>query len=502
MKITFIKPRIGRQEDSFYIDEGRMEPLQLAVLAGMTPDEHEVTVFDDRFEEIDYDLKTDLVGITVETYTARRAYEIATEYRKRGIPVVMGGMHVTLLPEEASQYCDSIVTGDAGWIWAKVLEDFKEYKKLRKHYKSIVGAPQANEFAPDRSVYDSKKYLNVGLIQFGRGCKFACSFCAISSYFKKQQFTRDLDKVLDELKTMKQHIIFFVDDNICADFEALKELCRKLIPLKIRWVSQGSMDMSKDPELMELLVKSGCMGNVIGFETINPNNAKQLRKAPNSFRKDFNKYDKEVEIIRNFGLQTWAAFTLGYDHDTLESIMDTVDYAIDKKFCFAAFNILVPYPGTPMYKKLQEENRLLYDGKWWLHPEYRFNHCSFKPKQMTPDQLTEISFKCKERWNSWSSIFKRYFDLKTHMRNPVKSLIYWKYNPVYSSENFNKQDMYFGLFNHRKENEIIHKNQDLLLNPDLNNINELTPIFKNHNFTTEDNIDQTFEYDGPKTASI
>ncbi|MCP4912423.1 MAG: B12-binding domain-containing radical SAM protein [Oligoflexia bacterium] len=496
MKITLIKPRIGRQEDSFYIDEGRMEPLQLAVLAGMTPDEFEVKMFDDRFEDVDFDDKTDLVAITVETYTARRAYEIATEYRLRGIPVVMGGMHVTLIPEEASQYCDSIVTGDAGWIWHQVLADFKEHRKLRKHYKSIVGAPQANKFFPDRGIYADKKYLDVGLIQFGRGCKFACSFCAISAYFNKQQFVRDLEDVAEEIKSLNNKLIFFVDDNIVADFEALKDLCRILIPLKIRWVSQGSMDMTKDPELMDLLVKSGCMGNVIGFETINKSNARQLRKAPNFFRSDFSMYEKEVGVLRDFGLQTWAAFTLGYDHDTKESILATVDYAIKQKFCFAAFNILVPYPNTPLYKKMEEEGRLLFDGKWWLHPSYRFNHCSYKPKCMSPDELTELSFTCKEKWNSWKSILYRYFDHKTHMRNLVKTAIYWTYNPIYSKENFSKQDMYFGLFNHLdKENKILHENKELLLNPDLSNIGDLNPKMKNHNFTIEDNVDLTLTYE-------
>ncbi len=239
--------------------------------------------------------------------------------------------------------------------------------------------------------------------------------------------------------------------------------------------------MTRDPELMDLLVKSGCKGNVIGFETINPNNARQIRKAPNKMQSIFDCYDQQIEIIRDFGLQTWAAFTLGYDHDTYDSILDTVDYAIEKKFCFAAFNILIPYPGTPMYKKLEEEGRHLFDGKWWLHPEYRFNHCTFKPKNMTPDQLTEVSFECKKRWNSWGSIFKRFFDRKTHMRNLVKAAIYWKYNPVYSKENFSKQDMYFGLFNHIKNNQRIHINDKLLLNPDLSNINDLQKYFENFN---------------------
>lgn len=484
MKITLIKPRIGRQEDSMYIDEGRMEPLQLAVIAGMTPKEHEVVMYDDRFEEINYDEKTDLVAITIETYTARRSYEIATEYRLRGVPVIMGGMHATLIPEEVSEYCDSIVTGDAEWIWHEVLADFKEHKKLKKHYKSRPGVPQADKFLVDRSIYDGKKYLNVGLIQFGRGCKFTCSFCAISVYFDKKQYVRRLEDVVAEIKQSNKKLFFFVDDNICADFEALKELCRILIPLKIRWVSQGSLDMTRDLELMSLLAQSGCMGNVMGFETINPNNRRQIRKAPNKLQTNTTPYKKEIDIIRQFGLQTWAAFTLGYDHDTYDSIIETVEFAIKQKFCFGAFNILIPYPNTDLYRQLESENRLLYDGKWWLHPSYKFNHCTFLPKNMTPDQLTEASFKAKEMWNSWGSVFSRYFDLKTHMRNPVKSFIYWRYNPLYSKENFSKQSMYFGLHNHTNSNgDLIHGNDHIKLNPHLTNIKDLN--LNNFNFDNQ-----------------
>ena len=480
MKLTLIKPNIGRQEDYLYIDNGRMEPLQLGVLAGMTPEDIDVVMYDDRMEEVPFDEPTDLVGITVEVYTARRAYEIAAEYRRRGVPVIMGGFHPTLAPEEVAPFCDSIVTGDAGWIWEDVINDFRTHGKLKKLYKSKVGAPQANKYFPKREIFKDKGYLDIGLIQFGRGCKFTCSFCAISVFFDRQQFTRDLSQVIEEMKQSGKKMFFFVDDNICADFEALKELCRALIPLKIHWVSQGSMDMTKDKELMGLLVKSGCLGNVIGFETINPSNMKQVKKAPNTKGARYKQYAKEIQVLRDFGIQTWAAFTLGYDHDTIESIQETVDYAISNKFCFAAFNILMPYPNTPLYRDLEKQGRLLFDGKWWLHPEYRFNHAAFIPKNMTPDELTKACLDAKIQWNSLNSVFKRFFDFKTHMRSLANAYMYWKYNPIYRSENAQKQGMAFGKYNHiYRGNELKHKNDDIMLNPYLNNIKELSSFYKN-----------------------
>lgn len=470
MKITFIKPNIGRKEDYLYVDRGRMEPLQLGVLAGMTPDHIEKVMFDDRMEEIDFDDKTDLVAITVETYTARRAYEISLEYRARGIPVIMGGFHPTLIPEECSQYADSIMIGDAGWMWQEVLDDFQEYKKLKPVYKSKVGVGQANIYYPDRSIFKGKGYLNIALTQFSRGCKFACSFCAISSFFDKQHFTRDVDKVVTELKRVKAQVVFFVDDNICNDREALKELLKALIPLKIRWISQGTMDMVKDLELMDLMRRSGCLGIVVGFETINRNNLGQLRKGPNKIqiKQDFDKaYSKEIDIMRDFGLQNWAAFTLGYDFDTPESIDETVDWAISKKFAFGAFNVITVYPNTPLYNQMKEQGRLLYDDKWWLHPSYRFNHATFKPKLMTPDQLTAAGFRSRKRWSEWKSILYRLMDHKTHLRTPMKAALYMKYNPLYRAEALEKHDMYFGNFNHlpRGEENFIHTKDDLLVMP-------------------------------------
>ena len=179
--------------------------------------------------------------------------------------------------------------------------------------------------------------------------------------------------MVQEIEAAERQIIFFVDDNILSNFEAAKALFRALIPLKVHWVSQGSIDMTQDRELMELMVKSGCVGMVVGFESINPQSLRWMKKSPN-FVGGFNDYKPQLDIIRDYGIQLWAAFTLGHDHDTRESIEQTLEFAWESKFPLAAFNILVPYPKTPLYQKLAAEGRLLYDGKWWLHPEYRFNY--------------------------------------------------------------------------------------------------------------------------------
>ncbi len=441
MKLTLIKPNIGRMEHSLYVDEGRMEPLQLGVLAALTPPDVEIALYDDRMEDIPYDQPTDLVAITVETYTARRAYEISAEYRQRGVPVIMGGFQPTLIPEECAQHADSIYIGDAEFLWGQVIEDARR-GKLQLVYRAKVGIPQPRTMTR-RDLFKGKGYLPITLMQFGRGCRYACSFCAVSVFFDKKQYVRDVCEVVQEIEEQERKLIFFVDDNICSDHEPLKVLCRELIPLKIRWVSQGSIDMTRDEELMELMVRSGCLGHVIGFESLDPQNLREMKKAPNIPR--FSRYERELAVIRDYGLQLWAAFTLGHDHDTVTSIEETLEFALENKFCFAAFNILIPYPNTPLYRKLEAEGRLLYDGKWWLHPEYRFNHAAFRPKLTSPEELTEACHAARSRFNSIGSIMWRMFDFKTNMRSPTRLGVYLGYNPVFRKEVFKKHGMRFGL---------------------------------------------------------
>jgi len=443
MKLTLIKPNIGRREHSLYVDEGRMEPLQLGILAALTPEDIDVVMYDDRMEEIPYDEETDIVGITVETFTARRAYEISQEFRKRGVKTVMGGMHAMLIPDEVEQHCDAVIIGDAEPVWETVLRDCQKGTLKKRYEVTQPECPQVNVITR-RDIFEGKGYLPITLLQFSRGCNHKCSFCASSVYFKAHHYCRPVEDVVKEIKAQKRKLLFFVDDNIVCNHEKAKELFRALIPLKVRWVSQGSMDMLKDKELMELMVKSGCLGLVIGFESISPDCITEMNKYTNK-NGSASLYEKEIEELRKWGLQTWAAFTVGHDGDTKESIKATCDFAIRNKFTFAAFNILMPYPNTPLYEKMEKEGRLLYDGKWWLHEEYRFNYCSILPKNMTPDELTEVSFDCRKRFNSIRSIITRALERRTNMRTPYRFMTYLIYNPLFRKEVFKKQGMRFGL---------------------------------------------------------
>jgi radical SAM superfamily enzyme YgiQ (UPF0313 family) len=353
----------------------------------------------------------------------------------------MGGMHATLLPAEVAEHADSVCTGDAEGVWAQIVAD-AHAGRLRPRYHAPLWLPQ-HHVLPTRDHYRGKGYLPLSLLQFGRGCRNRCEFCAVGAYFDHSHRVRPVSEVVTEITTQSLKDLFFVDDNLVAEPEAAKELFRALAPLGVRWVSQVSVDHTKDAELMELMAASGCLGNVIGFESLDPDNLRQMRKGPNL--QGFDRYSETVATLRAYHLQTWAAFVLGYDHDTRQSISDTCDWAVEKRFTFAAFNVLMPYPSTPLYDRLQAEGRLLYDGTWWLHPEYRFNYAAFRPARMTADELTEAAWECRQRWSSVGSIISRSFEPHTNLASLQRLALYCAYNPLFRREAFKKQGMHLGV---------------------------------------------------------
>lgn len=448
MKVTLIRPNIGRLEHNLFVDEARMEPLALGVLAALTPPDVEVVLYDDRLEAIPYDEPTDLAAISVETFTARRAYEISSAFRQRGVPVILGGMHVTLIPDEAARYADSIYVGDAEFLWAEVIADARA-GQLRPVYRAAGGPPQPG-ILTRRAIFQGKRYLPLSLVQFSRGCRFACEFCAVSAYFGQQHHCRAVDETVQEIESQERRHVFFVDDNLLANRQAAKMLFRALVPLKINWVSQASIDMTEDGELMDLMAESGCLGNVIGFESLDARNLVAMGKAPNltavsSTDIGLEYYQAQIEILRQYGLQTWAAFTLGHDHDTVASIQQMLDFALGNRFAFAAFNVLMPYPNTPLYHRLQAEGRLLYSGKWWLHPDYRFNYAAFQPRNMSADDLTQAGLHCRQEFNSPRAIVYRALEPRTNLRSLYRFAIYAIYSRLFRQETFKKQGMRLGM---------------------------------------------------------
>jgi radical SAM superfamily enzyme YgiQ (UPF0313 family) len=405
MRVMIVRPRIGIHIDNDRFDKVSMEPLTVSVLAALTPPGIHVDFQDDRMEDLDYDRPADLVAITVETFTARRAYEIARHYRERGVPVVMGGVHATLAPQEVGLHADAVCRGDAESVWTSILSDAAQ-AHLRPMYDATDADVLPQPVVPRTEIYAKRRYLPLSLAQFSRGCPHHCTFCAASAAFQSRHLCRDPRAVVDELRKRNDNrILFFVDDNLTADAARAKHMLHLLKPLGKKWVCQLGVDAADDVELLKLLRAAGCIGFVVGFESIERNNLLSMNKTPNIA--GFGRYGAQLETLRDFGFSLWAAFTLGHDFDTGSSLDDLAAFALKHRFAFAAFNTLTPYPGTALYKRLLSEGRLLYDGKWWLHPDYRYNFAAFQPRHMSADALTEHALAIRKRFNSLPSIASR-----------------------------------------------------------------------------------------------
>jgi len=441
MRITFIKPNMGLVDGEPYHDTGRMEPLTFAVLKGLTPPEHETVLFDDRFEAIPYDEPTDLVAINTEIYTARRAYEIADAFRARGVRVVLGGYHTTMIHEESAAHADAVLLGDAEESWPRLLDDAKR-GQLAPVYRAAARPPALlRGIKTDWSVFAGKSYLPVRLTQFSRGCYNHCEYCATGSIYQRRFHHRPVDELVGELAADGSKMVFFVDDNIIGDKPAAVELFTALKPLRLKWFSQADLSFATDPGLMALMLESGCVGLVVGFESLNRANLTEMNKNCNLRHEG---YDELVEKMRAAGLLIWAAFLLGYDHDTVTSVKDTCDWALSKKFAFSAFNIIMPYPNTTYYERMRQQGRLRYDGRWWLHDDYRFGQTGIVPKNCSPEELAQACHEARMRHSSVPQIIRRAFDRKTHMKDLWSLMMYFAYNPVFRREMVKKDAMGLG----------------------------------------------------------
>jgi radical SAM superfamily enzyme YgiQ (UPF0313 family) len=410
MRLTLIHPAIGHKLGERYIRSWQMEPLPMAVIAGLTPSDVEIRFYDDRMETIPYDETTDAVVLSLETYTAKRAYQIASEYRRRGVPVIVGGFHATLLPQEAERYAEAVIIGEAELVWESVVDDLR-HGTLRKRYQS-AGRPGLGRVMVDRAIFRGKRYLPIRLLETGRGCRFPCNFCAIQTFFERTHRSRPIDRIVEELESQRSttKVFFFVDDNFAGDMAAAKELLRALIPLKLRWITQMSINAAHDEEFLDLLSRSGCMGVLIGFESLDDGNLRAMNKR---FNKMKGGYENALHNLRRHRIRVYATFVFGYENDTRASFEQAVEFAIDQRFYIAAFNHLTPFPGTPLYDELKQAGRLRFDA-WWLDDGYRYNDLPFFPERLAPQEVTELCVAARRRFYGWSSILRRGLERANH----------------------------------------------------------------------------------------
>jgi len=406
MRLTLIQPAMGHRQGESYIRSWQMEPLPVAVLAGLTPPDVDLRFYDDRMEAILFDEATDAVAIPVETYTARRAYQIARHYRERGIPVVLGGFHPTLMPEEAARFADAIVLGEAETVWLEVIDDLR-HNSLKARYQGEA-APLSGITAK-RTIFHGKRYLPIGLVETGRGCPFACEFCAVQTFFQRRYRVRPTGDVIHELETLcgSKKLFFFVDDNFVGNMDEGRDLLLALAKLRsrcrLRWVTQMSIHAAHNEDLVGQLAAGGCRGVLIGFESLNTDNLRLMNKGFNTMKSG---YAGALANLRKYGIGVYGTFVFGYDHDSPESFAEAAAFAQEQRMYLAAFNHLTPFPGTPLYRRLQTEGRLRF-AAWWLDTGYHYNDLPFTPKNLTAEEVTAGCIAARRQFYAWSSIFTR-----------------------------------------------------------------------------------------------
>lgn len=414
MKITFIRPNLSKRRSP-----DALQPLAIAVLKGLTPDSIETEFFDERIEEIPENIECDLAAISVQTFTARRAYQIADSLRKRGIKVVLGGYHATFMPGESLEHADAVVVGEAENIWEKVLLEAKA-GKLAGIYKSN-GSHNLKNVYYDRSIFKGKKYPNpVYPVEFSRGCKFSCEFCSVSEFNSHSYRSRPVSDVIEEIKALPGKYLLIVDDNIFADEENAHLFFKAMIPLKRKWGCQVSLDVVQNEENVALMAKSGCIAALIGFESLNEKNLTQMRKGA---ARVSNNYSEAIARIKRYGIMVYGSFLFGYDDDIGDAFAATIDFATKHKFFLANFNSINPMPGTKLYKRLKTEGRLINES-WWLHEKYKYGEIMFKPKHLTPTELKDGCIWVRLRFSRYSQILRRFFDLSSNCRNISNSIMF------------------------------------------------------------------------------
>jgi len=406
MKILLIFPRIEHGASTYH-DKGSWTSIlfgypiiTLPHMAAITPEKYEVNIVNENYENIDFDIDVDVVGITCYTMTAPRVYEIADEFRKRGKKVVLGGYHPTAMPEEATQHADSIVLGMAEANWPKLLAD-AEKGKIKRIYERDIDY-DLNDIPHLRR--DLIKHNPImGAIQTTRGCPNRCEFCAITSFCKHGIKQRPIKNVIEEIKEMPNKLFTIHDPHLTTNKKYAKELFKEMIKNKIRksWVSNGTANvlLKADDEFLQLARKSGCVEWFVGFESVSQESLNGIKKTHNKVE-DFGKM---IDRVHDYGMSIQGGIIFGFDEDTPDIFDITLEKINELEIDVLEINILTPYPGTPLYDRLDKAGRIF--TKDWA----RYNQVDivFEPKNMTVEELYEGARYVAKEFYSWSNIIKR-----------------------------------------------------------------------------------------------
>lgn len=379
-------------------------PLAIPTLASITPAEHQVRIFDENLDDIDYGWKPHLAAISTMTMSANRAYTIADTYRGQGVKTVMGGIHPSMLPEEALPHSDSVVIGEAEGVWHSLLKDAQN-GNLKKIYRAETKTDITSSPVPDRSGLLRERYFS-DILQTTKGCPFNCEFCSVHAFDGTTTRNKTVQQVLDDIKEIhgaslkyKKKAVFFADDNIIANKSFARELFKALKPYNIKWSCQASINISREEELLRLMKESGCGSMLVGFESISGKNLSRMNKGVN-LRHD---YIGAIKKIQSYGIRVDGSFIVGYDFDTPASFDELIGFIEEAKILMPLINILTPFPGTKLFKRFEKEGRILH--KDW--DRYDTKTIVFKHPFMKSGELEDGFIKVLRAVYSFESIYGR-----------------------------------------------------------------------------------------------
>lgn len=402
MRIALISPKgpLYRHRGGIFKKSLRYAPLTLPTLGSLIPPEigHELTLRDEGIEDVPLDLEADLIGMTVITGTAPRAYELSAHFRRRGIPVVLGGPHVTLVPEEAQLHADSIVVGYAEETWPQLLRDFHA-GAIKPRYEQSPDFDLAGHPPLRRDLISEKKFITTNVFEATRGCIHGCEFCVVPFAWGRKPFQKPIEEVVEDIRRTGARKAIFVDLNIIADLDYAARLFEALIPLKIQWYGLMTTLISRHPKLLELCARSGCRGLLIGLESISQAALKGMRKGFNSAER----YGDIIALLHKHGIAVMGAFIFGLDEDTPDIFERTARFAIEARIDLPRFAILTPFPGTALHRRLESEGRII-DRNW---ERYDGQHVVFQPAGMSVDELQRGVVEAWRLAYSYKAIWQR-----------------------------------------------------------------------------------------------
>jgi len=422
MKILLISPERQRKKEEAFLF--RLSFLNLPYVAAVTPPDIEVKIIDEAFEEVNFGEKLDLVGLTAQTPVAPRAYQIAAEFKKRGVPVVMGGVHASMLPEEALQHVDAVLVGEAEEVWPDLIEDLRK-GQLKRIYQGNGFVDSSKLPFPRRELLNKKFYFPLKLLETTRGCPHRCDFCGVSKFFGFRYRNRPISEIERELETLfkegpvmnptlkkilsffgkdlpyflKRRLLYIIDSDVAGDKRFCLELFSLLKEFDLRWWGHAPVSVAFDQKLLEGLSQSGCIALNIGFESFSTKNLQTMGKGFNQP----SQYAEAVKRIHDHGIGIMGTFIVGLDDDDPGVFQRIIDFCMNEKLDWALTFIMSPYPGTDSFKRLEKEGRI-FCRDW---EKYDSLNAVYQPLLMSPEELEKGMRRIWKEVFSLNSIYKR-----------------------------------------------------------------------------------------------